>query len=1496
MKWARWLVEHPTTVLVAVLASLYFGIVAYSTLPRESTPDITIPVVIVSTPYFGVSPEDIESLVTIPMERKLKDVKDVDKMTSTSYEGASAVVLEFDPDVDIDDALQKVREKVDAAEAELPEDAEDSIVSEISFSDIPILMVSMTGPQDEEELKDLAEELADEIETIPGVLDVKVAGGLTREFKVLVDPDRLALYEVSFNDILRGMQTENVNIPGGTVDADKTNYLLRIPGELTSAADIESVPLKNVGGQTVFVRDVARVVDGYAERATYARMNGTPSISLSIQKRVGENIIETASLARDIVEVQSETWPEGVEYALLADQSREIEAMVSELENNILTGLILVVLVLLFFMGFRNSWFVGLAIPLSMFLSFMVIQALGITLNMVVLFSLILALGMLVDNAIVIVENIYRHLEMGKSHVDASVDGVSEVAIPVATSTLTTVLAFAPMLMWQGIMGEFMGYLPKTLIIVLTASLVVALVVIPAATSRWMKQAATGKDLSSGVIEGGGLYGSAMRGYKRVLEWSIDHRYVSFFGLGLPILFGTFVLYGALNHGTEFFPQTEPPRAIVQITAPDGTAIQVTDRIARQLEMVLDTEEDVDTYITEVGVAGGSDGFGFGSSSVPHSARITVDFKPTSGKAREGEEVREGNSFDAIERVRQTATQVVGADVMVDKIQEGPPVGLPIAVEITGDDVHELGRISHEVRRKIAGIEGVVDITDDYRVGRPELRFDVDRAATKRVGASTSTVANTLRTAVAGTKASVIREGEDEFDIIVSLDERFTQDIPSILSMRIPGKDNLMVPLSTLATAETRGGAGSIKHKDREKIIRISADVADGYRVDLVQAEVATLIAEWPTREGVRLGMGGANEEEEKAAAFLSRAFMIAISLMFMVLVTQFDSVMRPFIILGSVVLSLIGVLWGLLVTGTPFGIMMTGVGVISLAGVVVNNAIVLLDYIELQRKRGHDMRSALVSAGLVRFRPVVLTAITTILGLIPMATGISFDFKKMQLITGGESAQFWGPMAVAVSFGLAVATVLTLVMVPTMYSITEDIGGFGAKVGTAVKKAMPGRKAAAAAAVLFALFVPLPAQAATVSLDDALVAARENNLDLKMARENTVQAEAMMGQALSTLSPRLQAAGNYTYNKDEVLLEFDFTEYVPEEFQSVFEGTDSPEPTVIQAQQYYDWNASVVQPLFNAPALPLLRGAKAQKASAYLNEAYTTALIDLAVTQSYYGLVVARESLGLARDAVDNGEAHLALAQRSVEAGAAAPLAAMQAELGLSRARRMLADASAQHVQAMQSFTIMTGLPADSDVTMPPMPPSPVGSLDEALMSAEGRPDVESALLRADMAHYQLRADQLGWLPRVDGRFTYSWTENTGFSGEPTWWMATVNASWTAWDGGYRLNTNKEWASRARQADYAAQKARLEAEQEVRVAWQTWEAASLAYSMVETELALAEETLTLATRGFEAGANSWLAVQDAQLALDQAKLGMLTQRMRRDLAAAQLRVSIGDY
>lgn len=1555
MNWAKWLVDHATTVVVGVLAILILGFSAYTSLPREAAPDITIPVVIVTTVYPGVSPEDIETLVTVPMERKLKEVKDVDKMSSTSFEGASSIMLEFSPDVDIDEALPKVREKVDAADSDLPEDAEDPIVSEISFSDIPILIVTMTGIEpdgstmDEEKLKDLAEDLKDEIESsVEGVLEVKVAGGLTREISVQLNPDRMRLYDVSFGEVMGALSSENVNIPGGNVDAQEADYLLRVPGEFASADDIQNVPVKNVGGQTVFVRDIGRVVDGYADRATYSRMNGTPSISLSVQKRVGENIVDIAKGTMATVEAQSETWPEGVEYAFIADQSREIEAMVSELENNIISGLILVVLVLVFFMGFRNSLFVGLAIPLSMLVSFVVLQMLGITLNMVVLFALILALGMLVDNAIVIVENIYRHVEGGMDLTKASVKGVSEVAVPVATSTLTTVLAFAPMLFWGGIMGQFMGYLPKTLIIVLTSSLFVALFIIPTATSRLMKAMPLpeGSVPSEEQIPDSGVYGAVMRIYKRILVWSIDHRYLSFFGVGMGSLVATFVIYGMFNHGTEFFPATDPARAFVQITMPDGTKIEKTDEVARRVEQILLEEPDVDTFVTEVGVSGGA-GFS-GGSSVPHAARLTIDFKPTLSKAREGEPIRAGLSADAINRIRNVSSQATGAKVVVDKEETGPPVGKPIEVQIRGEDFHQLGQVSADFQRELAKLSSppdaderstwtIVDMNDDYKVGRPELRLTVDRAAAKKVGTNTVMVANTVRTAVAGAKATTLREGDDEYDIIVEMDDAYKQDIQSILDLRVPGKDNVMVPLSVLAGFETRGGSGSIKHLDREKLVTITGEV-EGMRVDLAQAAVAEFVAEYETPDGVRLSLGGSNEEEQEAAEFLMKAFGSAILMIFLVLVTQFNSISRPIIIMVSVLLSLIGVLWGLLLTGTPFGIMMTGVGVISLAGVVVNNAIVLLDYVQQCVDEGMEIKAALVRAGLVRFRPVILTAITTILGLLPMATGVSADFANLRIITGGESAEFWGPMAIAVSFGLAVATLLTLIMVPTMVSISDDMSGlFGRLFKRAPKEEVdevPTRVVPSPAKLVPWLILPLaaavwgsPAQAQDlVTLNQAISAAEENNLDLKILDEQVFQAETMVPMAWGTLTPRVIAGGNWTRNQKEIPLDFDMDGLIfrPSTLEPIFLAThqdpaeqaiidavfdevelaeeealanaDEVEPILIQQLSYFDANISVIQPLFNPVAVAGLRGSYQNRDATRSDADRARMQIRAAVTQSYYALVVARESQRIAADSVANARDHLAVARRQVDAGSVPSIVGLQAELALARAERMLLDTDSQILSAEQAFARLTGLDPKVQVQMPDGMSAPVQTLDQAMSYVDSRPDVMAAGQRVEVANYQKRADQLGWLPTVDSRFTYSWTENEGFQGQRTFWMFSVSANWTLWDGGYRLQTNRQYASQVRMADYASQKARLDAQDEIQLAWQRYERAEEAFAAVELELSLATENLRLSETGFQAGSVTWLEVSDAQLQLDQARIGLLSERMSRDMAALDLAVATGQY
>ncbi|MCB9652976.1 MAG: efflux RND transporter permease subunit [Deltaproteobacteria bacterium] len=1062
----EWIVRRGPLIGTAVVALTVIGLATYIDMPREAAPDVQIPVVMVVTAYPGVSPADIESLVTVPIENELASLKDVKKMSSTSAEGVSIISLEFEPEVVIEDALQRARDRVDRARGDIPDDAEDTDIREISFSDFPILILTIAGDEDEERLKKIGEDLADEALRLPGVLDAKVAGGREREFRVQVDPMRLEHYGLKFDDVISAIQSENINIPGGDITTGDATFLLRVPGELTEADEIAGVAVKRVGDRPVFVRDVAQVVDDFADRQSYARMNGKPAVTVSISKRTGANILEVAEAAKKLAAEHAAHWPEGVTFRALGDQSKFVNDMVSELENGIITALILVVGVIMLVMGFRTSFFIATSIPLSMLLAILVLRSFGFTLNMIVLFSLILALGMLVDNGIVIVENIYRHIELGRSLWDASVEGTKEVAWAVTGSTATTVAAFLPVVFWKGIMGQFMGYLPKTIIVVLIASLVVAIVVLPVMTARFMKEPRRAE--KDAELAGASELPTARRRdrlapYRRVLRFSIEHRYISAFIGGLSLVV-TFVAYGALNHGTEFFPQTEPNRATVSVRAPDGTDLEATDRIVRQVEAMLADEENIDVFVAETGVSGGGHPMD-GASAVSNQARITIDFLPDANTAKDDEKARVELASKTIDRIRRRLLDIPGASIEIEKERMGPPVGDPIAVEVSGRDFDRVGAYAAAFRRTLSGIEGVTDLSDDYRVGRPEMRLRIDRGAVKRVGADTRTVAMTIRTAVAGSVASTVRDGEDEYDVVVELAPQYRHDLEAVLGLRIPGRldtspDTFLVPLSAVAGFSLTGGSGSIRHVDQKLVVTISGDISEGFNENTVRGEVVKAIQAAESPAGLSLRLGGANDEQRDAQEFLASAFVIAIFLIALVLVAQFNGLDLPLLILASVVLSLIGVLWGLILTATPFGVMMTGIGVISLAGVVVNNTIVLLDYVEQLKAKGMSSREALVEAGTARFRPVMLTAITTILGLVPMAVGVAIDFKAWKFILGSPSAAWWGPMAVAVIFGLAFATVLTLVMVPTFYSILEDIRALWRRIMVRIR---PRRVAASA-------------------------------------------------------------------------------------------------------------------------------------------------------------------------------------------------------------------------------------------------------------------------------------------------------------------------------------------------------------------------------------------------------------------------------------------------
>ncbi len=1038
-------VKHRAPVLLVMVCIFIFGLVSYVQLPRESNPDVKIPFVMVTTPYPGVSPKDIETLVTVPLENELSGVKDLKTITSTSAEGVSLINLEFEPEVVIEDALQRVRDRVSRAENQVPEDAEDTLVQEISFSDIPIMLINLAGPVDETNLKQYAEDLQDDLKRISGVLKVQLSGGRTRQFRVQIDPSRLAHYELGIMDVVSAIGNENVNIPGGEVTATKGNFLVRVPGEFTAAQEIENVAITRRGDRPVFIRDVATVVDGFQNRSTYSRMNGESSVSLGVVKRGGANIVDVADEAKRLAAEHSKRWPESVEYRILADQSRNVDIMVAELENNILLALILVIGVVLLFMGVRNSLFVAIAIPLSMLMGMMIFSLMDITLNMVVLFSLVLVLGMLVDNAIVLVENIYRHVEMGKTPVQGSIDGAKEVAGAVAASTFTTLAAFAPLLFWTGIMGEFMVYLPITLVSVLASSLFVALAILPVLTAIGLSQMTPKRPLADEIDappREEDLHW-VLKLYRSILLWALKHRWLTSGAMG-ALFIVTFVLYGMFNHGTEFFPDVAPDRATISVRASDGTDLEETDRIVREIEEILIQDVNIETYVAETGVVVGD----FSSSEATNQARITLTFYPHASKAQPGEIPRKEDTRDTIKRLREQLGHIVGAEITVEKERMGPPVGKPISVEVSASDYHAAGQAAQRIRRELAKIDGAAALTDNYRVGRPELRFRVDRGAAKRIGASTGEVANAVRAAVNGTKASSFRNGEDEYDIVVELAPQFRDDLQSVLGLRIPGREDMelgtfSVPISSVAKYELAGGTGSIHHKSQDPMVTIEGDVKEGFNENTVRAEVIKFIDEFDAGKGVTLRLGGANDEQRKSQEFLGNAFLIAVFLIALVLVAQFNRYDLPLIILASVVLSLIGVLWGLLLTGTSFGIIMTGLGVISLAGVVVNNAIVLLDYVEKLRERGRNRHDALIEAGITRFRPVMLTAVTTILGLIPMAVGLNIDFRTMDAFWGTQSGEWWGPMAVAVVFGLAFATVLTLVVVPTMYTFFDDFLGF---------------------------------------------------------------------------------------------------------------------------------------------------------------------------------------------------------------------------------------------------------------------------------------------------------------------------------------------------------------------------------------------------------------------------------------------------------------------
>lgn len=1124
-------VDNRTTVLVVTVFIFIAGLLAYNNMPKESFPEVVVPEIYIGTPYPGNSPLDIEKLITRPIEKEVNSISGVDEIISTSIQGHSSIQVKFDFSVSPDEALRKVKDKVDIAksDADFPQDLPaDPNVFEMNISELmPIMNINLSGDFSIDQLNDYAEYLEDEIEDLPEITAVDIRGVTEKEVEIALDLHKMEAMMISYNDVAQAIGNENVTISGGDVEIGDFRRNVRILGEFSDMEEIGNVVVKREKGNIVYLKDFAEVTFGEKEKDSYARDYLSPVVMVDVKKRAGENLIEAADKIQAIVDnAKARVFPDNLKVSITNDQSVYTRSQLNELENSIVFGMLLVVGVLLFFLGLRNAAFVGIAIPLSMLTSFAILGALGVTLNMMVLFGLVLALGMLVDNGIVVVENIYRLMDEGMSPMEAAKNGVGEVAWPIIASTATTLGAFLPLMFWPGIVGEFMFYLPTTLIIVLGSSLFVALVINPVLTSMFMRvgepevnkkkvlrRAAllviVGAPVAIGAFTAGitplvvlgnllllvGLLGFAnvlilnpgTKAFQsRLIPW-LEVRYQSFLRHALrgsnPVRYfvGTFVmlifsgfLFALFPPTVLYFPENEPQYLNIFIENPIGTTIDRTNEVTRKIEEeVIDViseyvvEENgerrnflVKSVIGQVGKGTSDPAQGPSFGNTPHKGRVSVQFV-------EFQDRRGVSTSDVMTDIRSALEDYPGTQITVSKNEDGPPQGLPINIELSADDYLMLMEQALSVKQFIneSEIGGIEELKLDVEAGKPELPIVIDRDKARRLNLSTGQIGNAIRTSLFGSEISTYKDGEDDYEINMRLAEAYRKNPEALLNQKITFRDQSdgrikQVPISAVATIQRSSTFSAVKRIDLNRVITISSNVLDGYNPNEVVQNIKNVLKDYPKPENVTIKFTGQQEEQAEEMAFLSQALFIAFFLIIIIIVTQFNSISAPFMIGFSVIFSLIGVQLGLVIFQMDFVIIMTMIGIISLAGIVVNNAIVLIDYTNLIRKRRREdlglegrgdlpfkeVHQAVIEGGKTRLRPVLLTAITTILGLLPLALGININFFSLftsydaQFYMGGDNVMFWGPMSWTIIFGLTFATFLTLVIVPVMYLILARV------------------------------------------------------------------------------------------------------------------------------------------------------------------------------------------------------------------------------------------------------------------------------------------------------------------------------------------------------------------------------------------------------------------------------------------------------------------------
>ena len=1015
------------TVVLSLLVVLIGGLVAYNTIPKEAEPDIEIPIIYVSISHDGISPEDSERLLVRPMEQELRSIEGIKEMTANAYEGGANVQLEFDAGVNTDKALQDVREKVDKAKAKLPGETDEPTVNEVKMSRFdPMLVLNLAGDIPERTLTTIAEDLKEKIEGLTGVLEVNLVGTREELMEVVVDPLAMESYGLDQAQIIQFVSRNNRLVAAGALHSDEGRFPVKVPGVFESAADVLNMPIKAVGERVVHFKDIAQVRRTYKDAESVARLNGKPAIAIEVVQRSGANVIDTIDAVKALIAVERNYWPSDIVVVASRDKSKDVNDMLSELQNSVISAVLLVFIVIIGILGVRSALLVGVAIPGSFLMGILIIGYFGVTINMMVLFALIMAVGMLVDGAIVVTEMADRRMAEGESRYDAYSRAAIRMAWPIIASTCTTLAAFVPLAFWPGTSGEFMKFLPITLIAVLSASLIMALLFVPTLGSIFGKTGANTEEARRNLTaaETGDL--NTVTGftgrYIRFLRASLQRPWLSVGGV-TALLVSIYVAFGMFGKGVEYFPDVEQPFGMIDIRARGDLSTVERDALVRQVEERVLGMPEIEFLYAKTGSndQGAEDQIG----------TLTLNYI-------EWDQRRKAD--DILDEVRDKTRDLVGIQIEPRKPDPGPPIGKPIRIEFSSRFPAILESSVAEVRNLMESKAGIVNIEDSRPLPGIEWQIKVDRAEAARFGADISLVGAMVQLVTNGIKIGEYRpdDSDDEIDIRVRYPES-SRSLSQIDELRIP-TDNGLVPISTFMERVPAQKVSNIRRIDMRRTMSIDADVGAGYLVNDIVAGLRDELPGLNIDPRVSMSFGGSTQDQEEDMAFLARAMLMALAIMAIILVTQFNSIYQAGLILTAVVFSTGGVLLGHLIMAKPFGVIMSSVGVITLAGIVVNNNIVFIDTYNVLRNRGERAFDAVLRTCAIRLRPVMLTTVTTIVGLLPMVLGVNINLIDRHVSIGAPSSQWWTQLASSVAGGLAFATILTLLLTPSLLMIQANI------------------------------------------------------------------------------------------------------------------------------------------------------------------------------------------------------------------------------------------------------------------------------------------------------------------------------------------------------------------------------------------------------------------------------------------------------------------------